>query len=127
MKIQTVPALGVSIVAVLMARAWMGVAPGLAIRWASDAPRAGIARRVPLDAFAHAVGAAGRVCRASCLDRRRARTLLLTAHRVSARLVIGVDRSLGVFTAHAWVESGGQTILGGADASKYASLPIADR
>ena len=127
MKIVTVPALGVSAVAVLMARTCVRVAPGPAIRWASAAPRAGVASRAAIDAFSCAVPTVGRLCGATCLEQSLALTFVLTAFRVPARLVIGVDRSADVLTAHAWVESGGRAVLGGAEASKYASLPAAVR
>ena len=125
MKLATLPAVGISFVAVLAARAWVRLAPGRAIRWASSTPVIAADRPAAIDSFSCAVAAIGVRCGATCLEQGVALTLVLAAMRVPARLVIGVDRSGTGFGAHAWVESNGRVILGGADAPKYAPMPIA--
>jgi len=125
MKLVTLRAVAISFVAVLAARAWLRIAPGQVIRWASSAPATAADRPAAIDSFSCAVAAVGGRCRATCLEQGVALTLVLAAMRVPARLVIGVERSGTALGAHAWVESNGRVILGGADASKYAPLPVA--
>ena len=47
--------------------------------------------------------------------------MLLTIARVPAHLVVGVSRAPGL-RAHAWVESGGRVVLGGAQAQGLTPL-----
>jgi hypothetical protein len=56
---------------------------------------------------------AHRVPRATCLTQALAATLLLVRHGHSATLRVGVAKNDdGSLSAHAWLESGGRTILG---------------
>jgi len=113
-------------VAVIIARAWLHVAAGSALRWSSS-PRTtahGRERSDATDRLVWGVNAAGQLIRATCLERSLALTMLLAAARVPARLVVGVDRAGRNLRAHAWVESRGRIVLGAADASDYAPLPV---
>ena len=127
MKFVTLLTLSASWGAVSAARLWVKVAPGQAIRWASARPSTDERRRGAIDSVSYAVGTAGRLTGATCLEQAIALTLLLAAIRVPARLVIGVERGAAEFGAHAWVESNGRVILGAAEASRYAALPIGAR
>jgi hypothetical protein len=51
--------------------------------------------------------------------------MLLTVARIRARVIIGVDRSAAGLTAHAWVESDGRILLGGAHAKGFTPLTSA--
>ena len=62
---------------------------------------------------------------ASCLEQGLALVMLLAVARVPARLVVGVSRPDSSMRAHAWVESEGRVILGGAQAEHFRPLPIA--
>ena len=67
---------------------------------------------------------ARRVPRASCLTQALAATLLLARHGHTSTLRIGVAKNDdGTLRAHAWLESGGRTILGGSDAGEFTHLP----
>ena len=113
-------------VAVIVARVWLRVAPGPALRWSSS-PRAiahGRERSDAIDRLVWGVNAAGQLIHATCLERSMALTMLLAAARVPARLVVGVDRAGRNLRAHAWVESRGRIVLGAAEASDYAPLPV---
>jgi hypothetical protein len=127
LEVVTLPALGVSFGAILIARAWMRAAPGSAIRWSLTMAADGPPRRASVAALAWAVAAAGGTCRATCLEQGIALKLLLAAVRVPARVVIGVHRSDRALQAHAWVESDGRVVLGGAEARDYLPLPTAAR
>lgn len=109
--------------ALLVARAWLGASPGSAVRWGT--------RRAPAPAGTHpratarAVEAAGARLHATCLEQGLALLLLLAVRRMPARLVIGVSRPETVLQAHAWVECGGEVILGAAEAEAFLPLPAA--
>jgi transglutaminase-like putative cysteine protease len=127
--IRRLPAFVAAAAALAAARAWIVLVPGSAVRWASSArdvsaiaPTSGGARLV--DAVARAVAAVGSqpIVRATCLEQGIALVLLLSIARIPARLVVGVSRD-GVLRAHAWVESGGVIVLGGAPAPEFAPLP----
>ena len=63
--------------------------------------------------IARAVDRARRVVpRASCLVQAMAAKALLDRAGVSSAVWIGVSREGGAFDAHAWVESGGEVVLG---------------
>jgi len=81
--------------------------PVLRIVWAVTAAT----RRVP--------GANG------CLVRALVAQALLAHHGHPAALRIGVTRRpAGAVTAHAWVESGGRVVLGGAERPEFSPLPL---
>ena len=127
MKLLTLVTLIASWGAVSAARFLVRVAPGQAIRWASSRPSVDERRRGAIDSMSYAVGTVGRLTGATCLDQAIALTLILSVIRVPARLVIGVERGAAEFGAHAWVESNGRVILGAAEASRYAALPLGAR
>jgi hypothetical protein len=81
-------------------------------------------QQAAIDSLACAVGAAGTSLRASCLEQSLALTALLSLSRVPAHVVIGVNRSDRMLRAHAWVESRGRVVLGGAEARDYTALPV---
>ena len=63
------------------------------------------------------------VPRATCLVRVLAGAHLLAVQNRRSRIVIGVRRRAGVLEAHAWLESGGQVVLGDLqDLSSYHLL-----
>jgi hypothetical protein len=80
------------------------------------------------DELAWAVRAAGRrVPRATCLVQALSLELLLARAGHDAELRIGVARDGDGLTAHAWVESGGECLLGGSAAARFAPLPATGR
>lgn len=62
--------------------------------------------------------------RAKCLARALSTQLLLSWYGYTGNLRIGVARNCEEFTAHAWVELGGQVLIGGdSDLSLLTPLP----
>jgi hypothetical protein len=82
----------------------------------------------PVDRIVWAVVAASRrVPRATCLTRAFAGTLLLAANGHAASPRLGVAKAgEGRIRAHAWIECGGQTLLGDADMDELVPLPLPD-
>lgn len=67
---------------------------------------------------------AARVPRATCLTQALAAAVLLARHGHPATLRVGVAKNEdGTLRAHAWLESGGHTLLGGPDSGAFAQLP----
>ncbi|HYC62942.1 MAG TPA: lasso peptide biosynthesis B2 protein [Thermoanaerobaculia bacterium] len=65
-----------------------------------------------------------RVPRATCLTQALAATVLLTRHGHRSTLRLGVAKKEdGTLRAHAWLESGGRTLLGGPDSGAFTQLP----
>ena len=61
----------------------------------------------------------------TCLPQALAAQVLLTQHRHPALLHIGVARGeRGQFQAHAWVESRGKVVIGGAELERYKPLAV---
>jgi hypothetical protein len=115
--------------AIVVSQAWLRVAPGAAVRWASGraSRHQPSARSTPrVDSIARAVaGAAARLpLQASCLEQGIALVLLLAIARHPARLVVGVSREESSIRAHAWVESEGRVILGSASEPEFVALPL---
>lgn len=115
--------------ALAAAHAWLRIAPGAAVRWATRRPsQSGAAERTPApaDPIARAVAsAAARLpWRASCLEQGLALVLLLAITRRPARLVVGVARDEASIRAHAWVERDGRIILGAVGGQHFAPLPL---
>jgi hypothetical protein len=79
----------------------------------------------PIEAIAWAVTAAARrVPRATCLTQALAGMLLLGANGHPAMLRIGVAKKEdGGLRAHAWIDSGGETVLGDPRSDALVSLP----
>jgi hypothetical protein len=68
--------------------------------------------------------AARRVPRATCLTQALAGTLLLSGNGHPAMLRLGVAKRVeGGLRAHAWIDSGGETILGDPRSDALVSLP----
>lgn len=94
-------------------------------RWLYRAPR--VARRsgpAP-EQIARAVSRGSRLVPwPTCLVRALAARRLLARHGVASELCLGVARpAFGRFEAHAWLECGGVTILGGEGAgAQYSTL-----
>lgn len=109
--------------AILVARLWLNASSGSAVRWGTRRA-SGPAGNRPL-AAARAVATAGARLHASCLEQGVALLLLLALRRIPARLVIGVSRPETVLQAHAWVECGGDVVLGAAQAPGFHPLPAA--
>lgn len=84
---------------------------------AADAPTAG--------RIAWAVSAtARRVPAASCLTQALAAMILLARHGYPATLRVGVARGeQGQLRAHAWVDSDGRTLIGGAESDAFTAFP----
>jgi Transglutaminase-like superfamily len=76
------------------------------------------------ESIAWAVCAASRyVPQATCLTQAITTQVLLTLHGHVAHLRIGVAKNKnGTLEAHAWVESQGRVVFGGADLSRYTPL-----
>ena len=67
---------------------------------------------------------AARVPRATCLTQALAASVLLARHGHPATLRVGVAKNEdGSLRAHAWLESGGRTLLGGPDSDAFAHFP----
>lgn len=71
-----------------------------------------------------AVELAGRYVHATCLTQALAARVLLVRRGHSARIHIGVTGGGEKFLAHAWVESGGQVIIGGHELERYVPLTV---
>lgn len=80
---------------------------------------------ISADAVAWAVTvAARRVPAATCLTQALAGMLLLARHGHEAELRVGVAKGDdGALRAHAWVDSGGRTILGGSESAAFTPFP----
>ena len=96
-----------------------------AIAAATRALRRSGAMQFPADRITWAVTAvAARVPRATCLTQALAATLLLVRHGHAATLRVGVAKNDdGTLRAHAWLESGGQAILGEPAAGAFVPFP----
>jgi hypothetical protein len=68
---------------------------------------------------------ARRIPRASCLTQALAAQLLLARQGTTSELCIGVTRTTGEFTAHAWVEIEGSIVSGG-PVDQYVRMPSMD-
>jgi hypothetical protein len=67
---------------------------------------------------------ARRIPHASCLTQALATQLLLARYGHASQLRVGVGRDgQGQFEAHAWVEVGGRTVIGGEIAHRYVPMP----
>jgi len=81
-------------------------------------------RSAPPGRIRWAVEAASlRVPGARCLVRAVAAEAMLRAAGHPSTLLLGVDRRDGDLDAHAWVESGGQVVIGG-DVHRYARVVV---
>ncbi len=93
----------------------------------SEPPRSsGRANRFSPDKIAWAVTTASRHVPGAhkCLSQALAVRLLLGRQGYPASLRIGVAKSEeGWLQAHAWVESGGEVVVGGAEHDRYMPLP----
>jgi hypothetical protein len=91
--------------------------------WASRAPKR--IRRFATDEIdwvGWAVETAGPWTKAFCLPRALAAQCMLRRRGIASRLCLGVARSGGALAAHAWVEIGSKTIVGGAEAARFTRL-----
>ncbi|MGA2412267.1 MAG: lasso peptide biosynthesis B2 protein, partial [Candidatus Binataceae bacterium] len=87
--------------------------------------RANRASRPAPDRIAWAIAAASRyvIGGSNCLLRAVATGLILRHYGYDAALMIGVAKSPeGVFAAHAWLESGGQVLIGGFELDRYVTM-----
>jgi hypothetical protein len=95
------------------------------IAWADRAPRR-ISRFAAEDAawIAWAVDRAGahRWMNALCLPRALAAHAMLRRRGIPSRLCLGVARNGGAIAAHAWIEVGERTLVGGDDARSFTRL-----
>jgi hypothetical protein len=82
-------------------------------------------RAHPAERIAWAVTAA-RVPGATCLTRALAAETLLGRRRIPARLRIGISRGARGLDGHAWVESEGRIVVGGAELAGRAPLAPLD-
>ena len=57
-----------------------------------------------------------------CLPRALAAHAMLRRRGIASRLCLGVARNDRDLTAHAWIEVGGRTLIGGEDAGRFAPL-----
>ena len=113
--------------ALAVARLWIAVAPGSAVRWASSFnSAAGAGSRAGdgpiVDTWCRVVASVGaRVFRATCLEQSLALVMLLSLARIPSHLVVGVSRR-DSFGAHAWVESRGTVIFGGSQRDGFVPI-----
>ncbi len=117
----------VSLAAAALAGAhlWLWITPGQAVRWAGGGSERSVAAghaRAAMLASAVNRAAAMLCCRASCLDRGLALVVLLAAHRLPSRLVIGATRAGGAVQFHAWVECDGRVVIGGEASDRFLPL-----
>jgi len=101
------------------------VAPARLFAWADRPPRR--RRRFAADenrwvSWAIDTLGARRWTRALCLPRALAAQAMLRRRGVASRLCLGVKGSDGAVDAHAWVEIGGDKIVGGAEAADFTPL-----
>lgn len=62
--------------------------------------------------------------RSTCLDLALTVQRLLDKQQIPSEVRIGVRKSAGEFKAHAWLEAGGQVVIGGNDVhEQYSVLP----
>ena len=79
---------------------------------------------IPIEPLVWAIRAvAARVPRATCLTQALAASVLLRRHGHEATLRLGVARVEGGLSAHAWVESGGRTVIGEPTPGTFKVLP----
>lgn len=88
------------------------------------APAVAPSTRFTVNRIERAIRIASRVVpRATCLTQSLALRHLLSTSGHSSIVLIGVTNDHGRFSAHAWVECGGATLLGSAaDVGKYSRL-----
>lgn len=94
------------------------------VAWASRARPEGSSDSLSPERLARMVKAAARlVPGASCLTQAMAVQIMLARSGYPSRLRFGVrkDPRQG-FTAHAWVESGGVTVIGGGNLDRFVEL-----
>lgn len=113
--------------ALLAARACLALAPGRTVRKAAPAndprdPRPVNPTRILDLCWAITAIAARTPFSATCLEQAVALVMLLTIARIPANLVVGVARAESAFRAHAWVESAGVVVLGGAQSQGFTPL-----
>jgi Transglutaminase-like superfamily len=98
----------------------------LADRLAGMGSRRLSVRPASVDRIALAVTRSARsVPGATCLTQALAARVLLERRGHPARVRVGITRTENAdLLAHAWVESGGRVVLGGADLGRYASLAV---
>lgn len=101
------------------------VAPARVFTWAGRPPRR--RRRFATDearwvSWAVETLGARPWTRALCLPRALAAHAMLRRRGIASRLCVGVKRSRGALDAHAWVELGGDKIVGGAEAGDFTCL-----
>ena len=93
--------------------------------WADRAPRR--MRRFAADEAGWVVWAVAEVgarplIKAQCLPRALAAHAMLRRRGIASRLCLGVARSGGAVAAHAWVEFGGDKLVGGREAAGFTRL-----
>jgi hypothetical protein len=117
---------------VLLARAALGALPFRAVHSLTSKLKHAVLRHDALRAshpsdarvVALAVERAGRqIPGARCLARALAGSVLLARHGHSTDLRIGVRRPDGEFQAHAWLEHGGEVVVGGPESSGFVAFP----
>lgn len=94
--------------------AWAGRAPRRVNRFAAE----------DVEWIAWAVDRAGRYrfIDALCLPRALAALAMLRRRGIAGRLCLGVARNGSGLAAHAWVEVGGRSVIGGEEAAGFTRL-----
>lgn len=101
-------------------RLWRDRFAGLLCEAAVPAPEERAEARRMTQAVAQA---ARRVPRATCLVQALALRWMLRRRGISCDLRVGVSRSeRGEFEAHAWIECGGELLIGGGPAARFTPL-----
>jgi hypothetical protein len=101
----------------------------LAHRWGRRTSHRSPHGQAPPEALVRAVRRVGRlVPRASCLTQALAAEVLLGRAGHTPRLRIGLRREdSGALSAHAWVENGGDVVLGDREVECFTPLPALER
>jgi hypothetical protein len=109
---------GLAVLPLRLVRTWT-------IRCAHTWGRGGARAAVSAARIGWAVSCASRyVADATCLAQAVAGEMLLVRHGHAAELRIGAARAGDTgLEAHAWVESEGRVVLGGADLARFRALP----
>src|ERR1700689_1932246 len=101
------------------------VSPARIFAWANRPPRR--IRRFAVDEIGWVSWAVGKLgakprMNALCLPRALAPHAMLRRRGIASRLCLGVARSRGALSAHAWVEIGDDKVVGGAEADGFTRL-----
>jgi hypothetical protein len=116
-----------AVLMLMLARLAVRVVPSARIFAFVDRPMKRVCRFAADDAdwVAFVIGQATRfpgMTATPCLPQALAAHVMLRRRGIPSRLCLGVARHNDAIAAHAWVETGGRNIVGGAEASGFTEL-----